>query len=115
MSLRYVTLPNGRKVGLGAYVNAWRALRTMPAGQMVRGFDHFPDEAGRTLARFRDGMHDRINRHLPGYGRGRRWSQDWHFAALRTARAVNTPRLIVRPSTVPHEFRARLAGRLTTD
>lgn len=113
MSRRVIRLPNGRHVGLRAYVAAWRVLlRTTPDAN-VRGFDYFTQTAGEVLAAFRAGLQDRINRHLPGYGRGRKWSSDWQRDAGHTARAVNTPRLIVR--WAPLDLRARLAHRLTTE
>jgi Uri superfamily endonuclease len=92
MSKRYVTLPNGKSCGLGKYVSAWRKLRTID-----------PDTS----------MHDRINRHLSGYGKGRKWHHDWQRAAIQTAYAVNTPRLIVR--WVPWDLRHRLAHRITRE
>ena len=110
---RVIRLPNGRRVTLGTYVRAWRALLTMKPTDQVKGFDHFAEDASRILRELRRGMHDRINRHIPGYGRGRKWSHDWYRAAWRTSRDVNTPLLIVR--WVPHDLRARLAHRLTTE
>ena len=56
-------------------------------------------------------LHQKINRGQEP--RGRKDCRDWYSWAWRTSRAVNTPRLIVRPSTVPLEFRERLAHRLT--
>lgn len=57
----YVTLPNGRKTGLGTYVKAWKAIKSMPAGASVSGFFDFPDSAARVLAAMREGIDDRIN------------------------------------------------------
>ena len=111
MSKRVVTLPNGKRCGLGVYVSAWRKLKALPSDAQISGFDHFPDDAGRILRQVRFGMHDRINRHIPGFGRGRKWHQDWQRHALQCAIAVNTPRLIVR--WVPSDLRKRLAHRIT--
>lgn len=111
-----VKLGSGQRVPLATYCAAWRACRTAPPGQPVRGSlcDPFTaramSTAGQELAEFRRGMHDRINRHLAAFGRGRKWSGQWQADAARTARDVNTPRLIVR--WVPVEFRARVAARL---
>jgi hypothetical protein len=33
------------------------------------------------LGEFRDGVHDRINRHAPGFGAGRKWDSEWQRAA----------------------------------
>jgi hypothetical protein len=112
-SKRYVTLPNGKKVGLGEYVRGWKVVRELPPAQLCRGWDYFEIKAASILRDLRDGMHDRINRHIEGYGQGRKWSSDWQGAARRTAYDVNTPRLVVR--WVPFEFRARLAHRLHVD
>lgn len=115
-SKRYVVLPNGRRCSLGVYVASWKTIlqivRETPAAS-IRGFDHFPDEAPRVLRALRLGMHDRINRHLPGFGVGRKWDQDWQRAARHCANEVNYPRLVVR--WVPADLRARLEHRLSDD
>ena len=113
MSLRFITLPNGRRCGLATYTAAWRALKALPPSAHVRGFSYFSDPASYILAELRAGLAARINRHLPTYGRGRKWSDDWQRAALQTARAVNTPRLAVR--WVPVDLRARLAHRISKE
>lgn len=113
MSMRYVTLPNGRKCGLGFYTKGWRELiaivRDSPEAP-VNGFDHFSEAALRVLTEIRRGMHDRINRHIPGFGKGRKWDQDWQRAVIHTARCANTPRLAL--GWVPRDLKARLAHRL---
>jgi hypothetical protein len=106
-----IRLPNGNRCSVSRYVAAWRALRSMPADTSTKGFDHFPAPAGDVLGAMRDGLHDRINRHDPSFGRGRKWSSDWQRAALQTSHAVNTPRLIVR--WVPQDLKARLAHRVS--
>lgn len=109
-----ITLPNGQRVGLRTYCESWRALQNAPPGTLVRGWDHFPTCASDILSELRRGVHDRINRHnRTGYGRGRKWSDDWQRAARHCAREVNTPRLVVR--WVPHDLRRRLAHRLERD
>jgi hypothetical protein len=110
-----VTLASGRRVSLGSYVDAWRTVRAADPAALFHGapedWFRIPEPAAVILRQFRTGLHARINRHVPGYGRGRKWSTDWQREAWRTARAVNTPRLVVR--WVPTEFRARLADRLS--
>lgn len=114
---RVITLASGQRVGLRAYAAAWAAARALPPDARVMGAPNeargISSTAGEALAGFRRGMHDRINRHLPGYGRGRKWDADWQRAALQIAGQVNTPRLIVR--WAPHDLKARLAHRLYTD
>lgn len=114
MTTRVVVLADGRRVGLGAYVAAWRHVRKAPPGSMIRGApgSHRADwdSAAVALRQFRTGMHDRINRHLPGYGHGRKWSSDWQRAAIQTAGLVNIPR--VRVHWIPRDLAGRLAHRL---
>lgn len=111
--LHFITLPSGDACTVGSYVRSWQKLKTYRPGALVFGFDPFPSRADDILAALAEGMADRINQHVKGFGAGRKWSYDWQAEASRTARAVNTPRLIVR--YCPKEFRARLAHRLTTD
>ncbi|MBR0998794.1 hypothetical protein ABIF65_003723 [Bradyrhizobium japonicum] len=94
---RYVRLADGRAIGLGRYVAAWKACKALPDGTPIgRGVDGYGQTAAEALRDLRAGLADRINRHSPGYGRGRKWSADWQRHAMQAASAVNTPRLIVR-------------------
>lgn len=94
---KVVALGCGRRIGLGHYVKAWKACLALSAGTSVgRGVSGYGDTAGEALAELRRGLHDRINRHLPWYGKGRKWSHDWERAMGIGARALNTPRLIIR-------------------
>ena len=108
-----VRIPSGRLVSLGAYVAGWRKVAALAATDpdaRVHGWDYFAEDAWRVLRDLRDGMHDRINRHIAGYGIGRKWDADWQRAARHCANEVNHPRLIVR--YVPPDLRARLAHRI---
>lgn len=105
-----VTLPSGRPIPLRMYTRAWKSLKGLPFDALISDWDLFPTKAFDILRELRGGMHDRINRHIPGYGLGRKWSDVWQTEALRTARDVNTPRLIVR--WIPRDLRPRLAHRL---
>lgn len=109
---RVIRLPNGKQVGIGAYARAWKKLAAgkYADDDVFRDWDYFPVTADVVLLKMRDGMHDRINRHLPAYGRGRKWSSDWQREVEHTARLVNTPRLVVR--WVPRDLRARLSHRI---
>lgn len=108
---RYITLPNGKRCSIPMYVKAWRLLLTLPPQEPISGFSWWTESAADVLREIRAGMHDRINRHDPAYGVGRKWSPDWQRAAGHCARAVNTPRLIVR-QIHPADLRARLSHRL---
>ena len=109
--MRYVTLGNGRKVSLGSYVAAWRRCLSMNAAfQVACCPDGYSGSAADALEQFRDGMHDRINKHLPNYGRGRKWSNDWQRETLQAAYRLNTPRLII--DWLPRHLADRFADRL---
>lgn len=71
--------------------------------------------AAQYLAWFRRCLNAKINRSRTRYGRkdgGDNYMSDYERSAMQTARRVNTPRLIVRKSEVPFEFRARLVRRI---
>lgn len=111
---KVVTIGDGRRIPLAVYVAAWRRVRAAPPDTRFRGspcgWSGVEETAAEILRQFRAGMDDRINRHMPWHGRGRRWEPDWQAEAVRLARAVNTPRLVVR--WAPQEFRQRLAHRI---
>lgn len=93
-------------------VGTMRWLREDPANRRVLPRSYAAKQMDLTAfeAWFRARLQEKINRNEPR--RGRKDDPDWERAARHAARAVNTPRLIVRPSEVPAEFRARLAHRL---
>ena len=109
---RVIVLGNGKRIGLGAYVNGWKACKAAPEGTRYKhGLTGWgPETREEILKGFDYGLHDRINRHIPGYGTGRKWDADWYWTMVRTAREVNTPRLLVY--WVPAELRGRLAHRI---
>lgn len=106
---RTIRLPNGQSVTLATYCQAWKAIARKPEGY-YSGFDYFPTRGTEILEKIQFGVHDRINRHLPHYGRGRKWDDDWQRAAIQTARSVNTPRLLIH--WLPVDLRSRLSHRL---
>lgn len=107
-----IRLPNGRLCSIPSYVAAWRALKVMRPDSLVASFDHFPEPASRVLAALRDGLVDRINKHDPRFGRGRKWSAEWQRGARDVAWRLNGQRIVTRERDCPHELRARLAHRL---
>ena len=107
---RTVKLPNGRCVTLGEYVRSWRILKTLPPTREVTRFFDWPEPAADILRELRRGIHDRINRHLPGYGAGRKWNPDWQRAMGHAARELNDPRL--RIHYLPPDLKQRFAHRL---
>jgi hypothetical protein len=97
MSARYIGLGCGRRIGLGRYVAAWKACLGLPASTPIgRGISGWGETAGEALREFRAGLEERINRNVPGYGRGRKWSPDWQREMTQAAGHLNMPRLIIR-------------------
>jgi hypothetical protein len=112
MSKRYITLPNGNRCGLGVYAKAWRQLITLAATKpraQVDGFGHFSEGAAEILRALRYGMHDRINRHVPGFERGRKWDDQWQRDTARAARDLNS-RVCIH--WLPAHLRDRFAHRI---
>lgn len=116
--MRAFTLPSGRRVSVLQYLIIWHTCRTCerrgvdPAVQAGQ-WDAFPTTASRTLRDLRAGLHDRINRQLPHFGQGRKWSDDWQLNTSRAARELNTPRL--RIHYLPPHLRARFGHRLAME
>lgn len=110
MVKRVIVLANGRSVSLRVYAKAWRELTGLPRDAQIRGFDYFAMSAGAVLDAVREGLMDRINRHIPDHGRGRKWSSDWQRMMGHAARQLNTPRLII--DWLPPELQARFGRRL---
>lgn len=110
-----IRLPNGKAVTLSAYARVWRMLRECDPAREFAGWDYFSERADSILRDIRAGLADRINRHIPGFGAGRKWDSGWQGWASRTAREVNTPHLRVYATGIPAELRGRLAHRLATD
>jgi hypothetical protein len=86
---RFVTLPSGRPCSLPSYCAGWRKLKTLSPDTQIGNWDDFPIEAGAILSDLRRAMHDRINRHIPGFGRGRKWDEDYQNELRRDAQRVN--------------------------
>lgn len=103
---RFITLPNGHRTSIGEYVRSWRILKTMHGDKLVGRFSHFPVPARDILADISYGVHDRINRHIPGHGVGRKWHHDWQRETSYAAQQVNTPRLVIH--WLPKWIAARL-------
>lgn len=120
---RAIVLGDDRRISLAAYVAAWKAALAADECQRFKGSPSDPRgwrgsySRAELLSEFRSGMHDRINRQMPHYRKGRKWSYDWQAAALRLARDVNTPRLVVRlfGNPMAREFASRLSNRLEMD
>jgi hypothetical protein len=112
MTQRYVTLGDGRKIGLGAYVRAWTQCLALPPQTWIgKGVDGWGQTAREALADLRAGLEDRINRHDHRYGKGRKWGGDYQRETIQAAAALNTPRL--RIHWLPQDLKRRFADRLS--
>jgi hypothetical protein len=86
---RVIVLPNGKRCSLPTYCQSWRTLKTLDPEASVKGWEWYPCKARDVLHELREGLHDRINRHIPGFGRGRKWSTDYQTTLRREAQMVN--------------------------
>lgn len=111
MGKRYVVLGNGRMIGLGSYVTAWKkCLQMDPNAWIGAGVSGFGQTAGEALEDLRRGMHDRINRRIPGHGIGRKWCDNWQATMRRASRDLNEPKLII--DWLPPDLKSRFSHRL---
>lgn len=111
---RIVDLPGNRKVSLGHYVQCWRkVLSCAPGTEFKSGFNRWPESRETILREFRRGMADRINRHIPGFGKGRKWAYEWQIETERAARQLNHPRLVIH--WLPIWLKPRFAHRLDSE
>jgi hypothetical protein len=92
-------LPNGKHCSLATYRNAWNKLKTLKPDSEINGWEWYPVPARDILRQLRAGMHNRINRHIPGYSKGRKWSVDYQHTLRREARMIHdyTQRRIIHP------------------
>ena len=88
MTQRVIVLPNGKTVSLSAYAKAWQAVSHAPSDKCFGGFGDVPQAAREILKAMRAGLADRINRHIPGFGRGRKWSDEYFIKAYRDSRRL---------------------------
>ena len=118
-----IRLGSGRRLALDHYVAVWKGVRNAAE----RDVPHLPLDLEHpfddrnvqpttiVLAQFRRGMHDRINRHIPHYRRGRKWDTNWQAGAERLATFVNRDhRRAFHPIEwrwVPRELRRALRSR----
>jgi hypothetical protein len=109
---RIITIPSGRQVTIGVYVKGWKAAKVLPSDRLVKGWDIFDVPAGEVLEDIRDGIHDRINRRLAWYGKGRKWALEYQGELSYASRQVNQPRMTI--DWLPNDLKVRLAHRLRT-
>lgn len=105
-----IKLPNGRSVGLGTYVAAWKQLRALPSDLLVPDFFEWPTPAGEILERIRHGVHDRVNRHL-SWWQNAKLGDDYQRGLVQDTAQLNQPRLRIHYLNTPC-LRARFVDRL---
>ena len=104
--------------------NCREAFRVTDAGgRFYMGHDtseEYGPEGDGYVKPWRQEFLDALNRRMSAHGglpvataKWRRLEAEWWWSVYRLAHAVNTPRLVVRVSECPKEYRARLAHRLT--
>lgn len=110
---QHIKIAGGRKVSLGSYVMAWRkakALKKEGKGNMEIAATPCCEYGGTVdgmLRQISQGVHARINRHIAGYGIGRKWKDDWQWGIERFRRAVESRqalRLRDCPVDIQHRF-----------
>jgi hypothetical protein len=119
-----ITLPNGRQCSVGVYAKAWKVLlgwldrdSTVSYSERRRfpGFSHEPETAESIVHAMRGGMSERINRHITGYGKGRKWSLDWYYSAWRDSRRLRDIAKRIRVYQFEtYEARSRFSHLLTS-
>lgn len=112
--MNYITLPNQRRVSVGQYAAAWKAIQAAPDA-LYPGFDHFPTRGREILAKMRAGLHDRINRHLPPIPAR---AEEAFWELLRLSRDLRARVITRRQSLGLHARRvadARFPHRLHTE
>lgn len=112
--VRVIGTANG-DVTLGTYVEGWRKVLSAPAGAMFKQSltGWWPASREEVLGQFSYGVHDRINRHLPWFRKGRNWDPDRQRELLQASRQLNQPRLIIDwlPKSLVARFKHRLRDR----
>jgi hypothetical protein len=109
-SLHIIVKPDGKAVFADDYARVWRKLKASDPAAQVKNWDHFPCDVAKVLRDMSDGLHDRINKQIPGYGQGRKWSDDWQREMLQASHRINNPRLILDwlPADIRNRFKHRL-------
>jgi len=83
-----IVLPNGKECSVGVYARAWKALKALPPETCSKGFGHHPERVDYILREMRYALHARINRHIPSFGVGRKWTYDYQLHLLRDSRRL---------------------------
>ena len=68
--MRTITIPNGKRVSLGAYVKMWKLLKTMNPEEYVTGWQWFSVKVRDVLNDMSDAAEERLNAGIPYTMRG---------------------------------------------
>jgi hypothetical protein len=112
MRKQYISLPAlQRKIGLRQYVQAVKLAKAHKTERFSTGLTcWWPCTGEDVVNQFRTGMHDRINRHLPHFGKGRKWKSIYQTELSRDCRRIRervNDRVILRQIMTPelkHRF-----------
>lgn len=63
--MRVITIPNGKRVSLGAYVKTWKLLKTLDPNEEVGGWEWFPVKVSIILRDISDGVMARTMSGVP--------------------------------------------------
>lgn len=109
-----IGLPNGRQVGIGVYVKAYRELRKMDPDTRVKGFGYGSERAADILYAMRGMFSEVINRHDRSYGVGRKWDNDYQVRLWRDSRRLQDIAKRIRVYQFEtEEARSRFSDRLS--
>lgn len=70
MTQRIITIPNGKRVPLGAYVKTWKQLKIMDPDDEVNGWEWFSVKVRDVLNDMSDAAERRLNSGIPCTMRG---------------------------------------------
>lgn len=105
------TVQGSRRVSLASYLSVVRAAKLHPLTQFRTSLRSWAPSSGEQIVReFRDALHEKISRGMPGYGVGRKWSEDWQTETRRAAWGLNQPRVVIH--WLPPWLRDRFGHRM---
>jgi hypothetical protein len=74
--IRIIRKPNGQACSISEYVRSWKQLIIMPQTAEVANWNWYPVTAAEIINDIRQGVHERINRHLPWFNVQNRYNPD---------------------------------------
>lgn len=84
MTTRYVTLGDGKRIALVNYMKIVRCAKESHDEEFLRSFEAWWTVKGHDIIReFRRGIQRRINRHISGFGYGRKLDPEYQTELMR--------------------------------